>query len=317
MESKRAGWLIVVAGSLLPILLVVFAVVSFGTQISIVATTTIIGDVVERIGGENIALTVLIPPGVDPHAFEPTPRDMVSLADADLVFINGAGLEQALLPLLENSGAVLVDLSARIALRTLDAGDDPAAAGEDGHSDEGADPHVWFDPTNVMIWSDEIDEALSGLDPEHEQLFSVRAADYRASLAELDAWIWEHVARLSRGRRLLVTDHALLGYFAARYGFRQLGTVLPGFSSLSEPSARDVARLEDEITASGVSAIFVGKTVSPLLAQRIAADTNVSLVVLYTGALGDDPGPAADYLQLMRTNTARIVEALLGGSNLE
>lgn len=242
---------------------------------------------------------------------------MVSLADADMVFVNGAGLEQALIPLLGSSGVALVDLSARIALRTLDIADGTAATHEDGHSDEGADPHVWFDPTNVMIWSDEIDEALSKLDPQHEQLFSERAADYRASLAELDAWIWNNVARLSRDQRRLVTDHALLGYFAARYGFRQLGTVLPGFSSLSEPSARDIARLEDEIAASGVTAIFVGRTVNSALSQRIATDTNVLLVTLYTGALGVDPGPAADYLQMMRTNTTSIVEALLGGNDSE
>ncbi|MBN1858644.1 zinc ABC transporter substrate-binding protein [Candidatus Bipolaricaulota bacterium] len=313
MDVKRVGWGIVLVGGLLWIVLASFAAVSSGRSLSVVATTTIIGDVVERIGGEEIELTVLIPVGVDPHAFEPTPRDMVSLADADLVFINGAGLEQALIPLLESSGAILVDLSARIALRTLDIADDAAANG-DGHS-QGTDPHVWFDPTNVMIWSDEIDEALSEADPDHGQLFSARAADYRALLAELDAWIWDNVARLSRGQRLLITDHALLGYFAARYGFRQLGTVLPGFSSLSEPSARDVARLQDEIAASGVTAIFVGKTVNPALAQRIATDTHVSLVELYTGALGDAQGPAANYLQLMRTNTTNIVEALLGSDS--
>ena len=219
------------------------------TPVSVVATTTIIGDVVEAIGGEEIELAVLIPAGVDPHAFEPTPRDVISVADADMVFVNGAGLEQALLPLLGNSGANLIDLSARIALRTLGDHEDGVLEHRDEHSDGGWDPHVWFDPTNVAIWTDEIVEALSQADPEHARRFADRAAEYRELLAELDAWIWEAVSYLPRDQRQIITDHAVLGYFAARYGLIASGTVLPGFSSLSEPSAREIAHLQDEITS--------------------------------------------------------------------
>jgi ABC-type Zn uptake system ZnuABC Zn-binding protein ZnuA len=238
------------------------------------------------------------------------------MADADMVFINGVGLEQALIPLLESSGAVIVDLGTRIALRTLMPADEHASEDADEHFEGGIDPHVWFDPTNVMIWTDQIAEALSRADPEHKQLFADRAAGYRGALAELDAWIWEQVSRVPREQRKLVTDHAVLGYFAARYGFTQLGTVLPGFSSLAEASARDVARLQDLIAASGVSAIFVGQTANAALPQQIASDTGVSIVNLYTGALGEEGGPAADYLQMMRVNTTQIVEALQreGGS---
>ena len=287
------------------------------TPISVVATTTIIGDVVEAIGGGEIELAVLIPAGADPHAFEPTPRDVISVADAAMVFVTGAGLEQALLPLLESSGANLVDLSARIALRTLVDHEDAAFEHRDEHSDDGWDPHVWFDPTNIAIWTDEIVEALSQADPEHANLFADRAAAYRDQLAGLDAWIWEAVSQLPRDQRAIITDHAVLGYFAARYGFTLSGTVLPGFSSLSEPSAREIADLQDEIASTGVAAIFVGETANPVLSQRIADDTGVSLVTLYTGSLGAAGGPASDYLGMMRTNVTRIVNALLGGSGLE
>lgn len=317
MILNQASRLIGFAASLLLILLTVSAVPLQAAPVAVVATTTIIGDVVAAVGGSDVELAVLIPRGVDPHAFEPTPRDMVSVANADLVFINGAQLEQALIPLLENSGATIVDLSERIALRELAVADEMDGRDTDSHGEAGADPHVWFDPTNVMIWTDEIAGALSHADPDHEQRFAERAAGYRGSLAELDAWIWASVSRLPRERRTLITDHAVLGYFAARFGFVQMGTVLPGFSSLSEPSARDIARLQDAIVASGVSAIFVGQTTNPALPQRIADDTNVSLVVLYTGALGDADGPASDYVQLMRTNTSSIVEALLGEGRSE
>jgi len=316
MNSRCVMRAIVLVGGLLG-MAGLQTVVALARPVSVVATTTIVGDVVAAIGGGEVELSVLIPAGVDPHAFEPTPRDVISVADADIVFVSGAGLEQALLPLLGNSGADPVDLSARIALRTL--GDQEDADLEHGgeHLDVGWDPHVWFDPTNVMIWTDEIAEALSQADPDHAQQFADRAAEYRGQLAELDAWIWGAVSRLPREQRRIITDHAVLGYFAARYDFDPMGTVLPGFSSLSEPSAREIAHLQDQIASSGVAAIFVGQTVNPALSQRIATDTGVSLVVLYTGSLGTEGGPASDYLGMMRTNVTNIVNALLGESGLE
>lgn len=296
---KRSGCLalaLIVAGS--------WSAVS----LRIVCTTTIVGDVVARIAGERNELTVLLPINADPHAFEPTPQDLVAIARADVVFLNGAGLEGNLDPILENASGLVVALSDHLDLLHLDASDHEDSERAEVH--DGADPHVWFDPTYVGAWVDLIADALSGQDPGGESEYRARADAYRSELAELDAWIEDQLSGLPEERRRLVTDHAVFGYFAARYGFEQVGTVFPGLSSLSEPSARDLASLEEAIAALGVPVLFVGTTVNRSLAEQIAADTGTRIVTLYTGSLSEPGGPAGGYLELMRYDVTAIVEGL-------
>ena len=133
---------------------------------------------------------------------------------------------------------------------------------------------------------------------------------YRQELIDLDQWILEQVAQIPEANRELVTDHQLFIYFANRYGFEQIGAIVPGYSTLSEPSAQELAQLEDAIRELGVRAIFVGNTVNPALAQRVANDTGTKLVFLYTGSLTEATGPAPTYLDYMRFNVQAIVEAL-------
>jgi len=265
-----------------------------------VATTTIVGDVVQAVGGDAIALTVLLPIGVDPHTFEPTPQDVAAVADAAVIFANGAGLERFLEPLLQNAGgrARLVSVSDGITFRRLGDG-----TGE-------VDPHVWFNPLNVVVWVQNIEGALRSLDPAHAEVYATNARRYEAALRELDAWIRERVARIPPERRKLVTDHAVFGYFADRYGFEQVGAIVPSASSAAEPSAQGLAALEDTVRKQGVPAIFVGETVNPDLAQRIAEDVGVRIVFLYTGSLSEPGGPADSYLKLMRYDVSAIVDAL-------
>jgi ABC-type Zn uptake system ZnuABC Zn-binding protein ZnuA len=280
----------------------------------VVATTTIVGDVIGSIAGDLVQLDVLFPIGADPHSFQPTPRDAVTVAEADVVFVSGGGLEASIEDLLANATGQLVDLYERLRLRGVwlapsapdvktseEARDNPPLA---------ADPHVWFDPTLVMIWTDVIEETLSELDPANAAAYATAAAGYRSALADLDLWVWEQVARLPRARRRLVSDHLAFGRLAARYGFEQVGSVFPGFSTLAEPSAREVADLVDTIRSLGVSAIFVGTTVRPSLAETVAADSGVKVVRLYTGSLSDESGPASTYLEMVRYDVAAIVEAL-------
>jgi manganese/iron transport system substrate-binding protein len=274
----------------------------------IVCTTTIVGDVVARIAGERNELTVLLPVNADPHAFEPTPRDLVAIARADIVFLNGAGLEGNLDPFLENGSGLVVALSDSLDLLRLDASDHENSEHEAGP--DGVDPHVWFDPTYVGAWVDIIADALSEQDPDRASEYRVRADAYQSELAELDAWIEDQLSGLPEERRRLVTDHAVFGYFAARYGFEQVGTVFPGLSSLSEPSARDLASLEEAIVALGVPVLFVGTTVNRSLAEQVAADTGTRIVTLYTGSLSEPGGPAGGYLELMRYDVTAIVEGL-------
>lgn len=271
-------------------------------EVRVLCTTTIVGDVVAHVAGSGLPVTVLLPVNADPHSFEATPNDLVKIAHADVIFENGAGLEASLAPLLETTTARVVDLSATLSLRGLSS--------EDDHEGGGVDPHVWFDPANVITWVGLVAEVLGDVDPDHAAEYRERAAAYAQSLRDLDAWIFEEVSRLSPARRKLVTDHDAFSYFANRYGFELVGTVLPGLSAMSEPSAREVAALEAAILEAGVLAVFVGTTVNPTLGSQIAADTGVRLVVLYTGSLSGADGPAPTYVDLLRYDVLQIVAAL-------
>lgn len=294
-------------------------------KLRVLATTTLVGDVVSNIAGDVFKLSVLLPLGTDPHFFTPTPQDVAKVSQADVVFANGAGLEEFLQALLESAGAAdkVVAVSEGIALVQ---GQMPAHAGEQDHAHEdehaqegehehehehaGGDPHTWFDPNLVMIWVENIVKTLSEKDPQNAAIYQKNAADYTAQLRELDQWIRQQVEAIPPQSRQLVTDHKSFTYFAEQYGFTQVGAVLPGFSTLAEPSAQELAALEDAIRQLGAKAIFVGTTVNPNLSQRVAEDTGVKLVYLYTGSLSEKDGPADTYLNFMRYNVSAIVEAL-------
>ncbi|MEJ2597428.1 MAG: metal ABC transporter substrate-binding protein [Anaerolineales bacterium] len=276
-------------------------------QLHVVATTTIVGDVVRNIGGDAIQLDVLLPPGSDPHSFDPTPQDVAKVANADLIFANGAGLEVFLTPLLKNadSNAQVVYLSDGIQLIRFQSN----LPGEESGSG-GGDPHTWFDPQNVKLWVQNIEKALIAKDPGNSQTFDANAKRYTQQLNDLDSWIQAQVGQIPPGQRKLVTDHEAFTYFAARYGFQQVGAIVPGYSTLAQPSAQELAALEDAIHKLGVKAVFVGETVNPKMAERVAQDTGVKLVYLYTGALSDSSGPASTYLDFMRYDVNQIVSGL-------
>ena len=172
------------------------------------------------------------------------------------------------------------------------------------------DPHVWFDPLNVAAWSETIAKALAEADPDRASLYRARADAYREEIRDLDLWLRDRVAVIPEEARRLVTDHEAFGYFANAYGFEEIGAILPGFSTLSEPSARELATLEDAIRTAGVPCIFVGTTIPSALAEQVAADTGTRIVFLYTGSLSEPDGPAATYLDLMRFDVEQIVRGL-------
>ncbi|NIS81039.1 MAG: zinc ABC transporter solute-binding protein [Anaerolineales bacterium] len=286
-----------------------------GERLRVVATTSIVADLVAEIGGESIDLTVLIPPGADPHSFLPTPRDYQALTDAHVIFINGVGLEQFLHETLEQvaEDVPVVSLSEGIDLRRFaereDKDHDEGEEHTEGHK-TGIDPHVWFDPLNVMIWAENIAQALGALDPMGAELYEKNTNGYTEALQVLHLSIEELVGRVPEKNRVLVSDHLVFGYFAERYGFEMLGAVIPAYSTAAEPSARELAALEETMLALDVRAVFVGESVNPKLAQRVAEDTGVFLVPLYTGSLSEPGGPAGTYLELMRYNVEAIVGAL-------
>jgi len=304
------------------------------SRLNVVATTTFVGDAVRRVAGEEVNLTVLLAPGQNPHAYQSTPQDLVRASDADLVFANGLGLEEFLDDLLEGADnqEALVVVSQRISPLGMEAedhtheeeaehdqedhdGEDHDGEHHDGedhegeHHHQGQDPHVWFDPNNVMLWVEVISERLSEADPQQAELYRQNAENYRAELQELDSWIREQVATIPEENRELVTDHTSFGYFAEEYGFEQIGAVIPAPTTEAETSGQQLAALMRTIQEHQVKAVFVSKDIDPSLAERVAEDTGVELVPLYFGSLTGGE-PAENYLDFMRYNVEAVVTAL-------
>lgn len=275
--------------------------------LQIAATTSLLGDIVGRVGGTNISLSVLLRPGQDPHAFNPTPSDLAALTRARLLFANGLGLE-AFLPRLP-PGPRIIEVSRNLPARRLTEPHEHEGRAHQASEGE-SDPHVWFNPLHVVAWTAVIRDALAEADPAHAAAYAARAAAYQEELRKLDAWILEQTASLPEARRRLVADHAVLGYFADRYGFTLAGVIVPSFSTAAEPSARDLAVLETAIREQGIPALFVTRSVSPALAERVAADTGVKIAAFYDGALSGPEGPASTYLDFMRHNVSVFLNAL-------
>jgi zinc/manganese transport system substrate-binding protein len=329
----------------------------------VVATTTIIADVARNIGGDLVEVVSIVPPDTDIHAFQPVPQDVALIAQADLVLVNGAGLETFLGGLVENVAEVeLVVVSNGVEILAFgghghdhDEDDDHGHDEDDNHTDDedgnhhhmrgerigvlgqdadcgdddddhahedddhhdhdhgDCDPHVWTDPRNVMIWADNIADAFASADPANADTYRANAEAYRAQLVALDAEIEATLSVIPPEARVLVTNHEFLAYFADRYGFEVVATVIPGISTLAEPSPQEVAALIDLIQDEGVSAIFAEVSDPGRLAQVIAADAGeIAVVTLYSDSLSGPDGPAATYIDYLRHNAQAIASALAG-----
>jgi ABC-type Zn uptake system ZnuABC Zn-binding protein ZnuA len=287
-------------------------------ELKVVATTTFIGDVVREVAGDKVELVVLLQPGQNPHSYQPTPQDLVALSQADLFFVNGLGLEEFLDELLNGSDTtarVVVVSDGIVPLLGSSEHDHPGSDQSQGSGGNrqpltpGQDPHVWFDPNNLKVWTDNIAGALSDLDPKDADFYQDNAADYRQQLQELDAWIHQEVETIPLQSRQLVTDHESLAYFAQQYGLTQVGAVIPALTTEAETSGKQLSDLIDTIREHQVKAIFVGIDFDPSLVARVSEETGTRLVPLYFGSLSDGD-PAGTYLDFMRYDVQMIVEAL-------
>lgn len=281
-----------------------------GERLRVVATTSLIADVVANVGGEQIALTQLIPTGVDPHGFTPAPQDVRALNDAHVIFINGLGLEESLLPVLENLDQPVPLITVNEGVNAIELDEAGEAEEDDEHEHGGVDPHTWFSVPNVQIWTRNIDAALSALDPAHAAEYSAAAAAYDATLSDLDSELRSLIGAIPEEARKVAADHQALGYLAKEYGIRTVGAVVPSFSTLASGSAQEMAALQETIRAEGVRAILVGTTVNPQTASQLAQDLGIRVVPIYTGSLSEAGGPAATYVDFMRSNITAIVDAL-------
>ena len=305
------------------------------SDLVVVATTSILGDIVTNLVGQDGTVEVLMPPGVDPHGFQPSAADAALLRQADLVVANGLQLEESLVDALA--------VAAEEGVRVFELADhlDPIAFGETDHDDHAhqddhahdddhahedddhghdhgpEDPHVWFDPVRmadgVRLLAAELAEVDDHLDT---AAWEQRGDDYATQVLAVHDELEEAFAAIPAEDRQLVTNHDSLGYLADRYDFEVIGTVLPGSSTMAEADARAFAALVATIEEADVPAIFTENIDSATLAEQLAtevggrSDREVEVVALYTDALGDPGSGAEDYLGLLRENARRITDAL-------
>lgn len=286
-------------------------------KLSVLATTSIIGDVTANIAGDAVDLTVLIGIGQNPHSFEPAPRDLAAVETADLLLINGLDLEEVLIDAIyKTADGMIVTVSDGI--EPLPFGEDDHAGEDDlGDEEEHAtgDPHFWVDPNNVIIWVENITRTLSDADPANAAVYQANAEAYLSELQELDAYIHQQTARIPEADRKIVTDHHSLGYFAEEYGYRIVGAVIPGTTDTGGASAGEVAELARLMQAEDVRVIFIGDTAGQGmqdLAQALAdeIDGDVKIITLLTGSLAPQGQPGDTYLEYIRYNIDQIVSGL-------
>jgi zinc/manganese transport system substrate-binding protein len=303
---------------------------------NVVATTNILGDVVENLVGDEVDVVTIMPIGADPHDFQASAQQVAEIGEADILVVNGGRFEEGLLDVIEAAKADgVVVFEALSAVETIEFGEGGHDHGDEDHSDEdhgdedhaeeddhgdehdheGADPHFWTDPGRMALVADAIAKFLGanveGVDAE---ALIASAGAYVAELEALDTEVAETLAPIDEDRRVLVTNHDSLGYFADRYGFEVAGTVIPSGSNTDGSSAQELAELAEVIQDEGVPAIFAETTASSDLAQTLAAEVgdDIAVVDLYTGSLGEPGSDAATYVTMMRTNAQLIVDALAG-----
>lgn len=280
------------------------------------ATTTIIADFVRVVGGSRVQVNVIVPAGADTHAFQPTTGAIRILAQSRALFANGAGLEPWL-PKLKASAP-------RVAVRELTAGLKLHEAGHDDHGDEHADghagddhdhgpldPHAWWDPTLAAGYVKNAQAALTQLDPAGKATYAKNAAAQLKAISAADAYAKKQFASIPAARRVIVTNHDSLGYFAERYGLRVVGAVIPGVGTEREPTSRELATLAQAMKKAGARVIFTENTVNARLAQTLSRETGARVAPpLYTDALGAKGSSGDTYLKAFRANVDIMVKAL-------
>ena len=272
--------------------------------LKVLATESFLGDIAQNVAGERVKVEILIPFSVAPHEFEPKPQDITKIAQSDVLIVNGLGYEAWLKNTLENiTGQHLLV----VASSAISPSPDPS-----GEHPEG-DPHMWMNPLNVVKYVETIRDGLSQADPAGKDIYARNAEAYIAQLKDLDEWVKTELNQLSMEKRLLVTNHDALGYFAEAYGFKVVGTVIPGVSDAASPSAQEMAALVETIKSSGAPAIFLDVGENETLAQQIALETGVKVVSdIYVEGISAPDGPAPTYIDMIKYDVLRIIAALKG-----
>jgi zinc/manganese transport system substrate-binding protein len=275
-------------------------------RMPVVATFSILGEMVAKVGGKHVEVTTLVGPEGDAHVYQPTPADAAQVAKARTVFENGLGFEGWLARLIRSSGYKGELVTVTKGVSTIAPGDAHAHAGGDRRA---PDPHAWQDLANALGYVANIKDGLCRVDGVRCAHYAYNAGAYQAEIAVLHAEIKSRLRAIAPDRRKVITSHDAFGYFGHAYGVTFLAP--QGLSTESEPSAKVVARLIDQIRREKVKALFVDSISDPRLVEQIARETGVKVGgTLYSDALSKRGGPASTYLDMMRHNAKMITDAL-------
>lgn len=271
---------------------------------SVLASTSFLADIAQNVAGDRVQVQTLLPIGADPHAYQAAPSDISKIAKSDVLILNGLEYEHFIEPLLENAGGdrLVIEATAGLTPNQIESEETPG--------EMVGDPHMWLDVNRATHYVENIRDGLIKADPEGGEIYRANAAAYINQLIELDIWIWEQVQTIPAERRLLVTNHEAMGYFAEHYTFTVVGSILPSFSSEAGVSAQEIAAAIEAVRSSGAPAIFLGEVENTDLADQIASETGVKVVnTLYLESLTNG-GPAPTYIDMMKHNVTEIVSAL-------
>lgn len=294
---------------LTPTLLAVALPASAETPLKAVATFSILGNLLAEVAGDKAAVSLVVGPDIDAHAYQPRPGDARTLADAQVLVSNGLGFEGWIDRLAKAAPFKGKAIVASTGVATLPAA--PSAGHSQGHSHEhGPDPHCWQDVQRVRTYVANIAKGLAEADPPNAASYRERAEAFDRRLVELDAWVKEEIAKVPADKRRAITGHDSFRYFSSAYGVKFQSP--RGYNTSTEPSARDVAALIREAREYRIKALFVENMTNPGLVDQIARESGAVVGPrLYTDALSGPDGPAPTYEKMMRHNVTALVAGML------
>jgi zinc/manganese transport system substrate-binding protein len=273
---------------------------AYAQKIPVVATFSILGDLVKNVGGDRVEVTTLVAPNSDAHVYEPTPADAKKVGDAKVVFVNGLGFEGWMTRLVKASGtkAPSVVASKGVKSRKME---------EEGH--QVTDPHAWQSIANAKIYVANIRDGLNAADPAGKGTYEANAKDYLAKLDALETEVRDTIAKIPAERRRIITSHDAFGYFGAAYGIDFIAPA--GVSTESAVSAKDVAKIIGQIKKQKIPAVFMENISDPRMMEQIAKESGAKIGgSLFSDALSDEKGPAPTYVDMMRNNIRELSHAL-------
>jgi len=275
---------------------------ALAAPLPVVASFSILGDLVSQVGGPDVTVTTLVGPGGDSHVYQPVPSDAKSLAAAQLVFVNGLGFEGWMERLAQASGTKAPVITVSTAVKA-------AQMEEDGKTV--TDPHAWQNITNGRLYVRAIADALTKADPAHADGYQQRAAALDKELSELDGWVRAEINKVPPGKRKIITTHDAFGYFGRAYGVNFLAPI--GIDTEAEPTPSGVAKLAKQAKAEHIKALFIENLSDPRLIQTLAQEAGAKVGgELFSDSLSPPNGPAASYQAMFRHNVPAMTGAMAG-----